>query len=357
MTIFIRQFLFIATFVVGFNFTLMGTAFSANTIEVTERHLYGPGPFPDQKLDVAWIRQLELDGFLNGVVEASNNLASEPNVSGEALQGKIVDGMLSDKTLINENIDMGNAVIMNGQFNLLLAAIYSGPNEGDTFFYTDDDMNWWIKDDIGIDPGFAAGIVKIDNFTFSTKPRIIPTSIQTEKGYPGGIDKIGSTESGRAAIGRLGDDNQDGYLDGTFNAIGQFPMNAIFLPGSPFVQSFGFKSDIAINALEASFLTIANARSFLHLIDSTRETHPKHEDLRVLFDEAVDRTRLALLHLTKAKDKSICADQCAELEPLETMLVTTLNDLKKASPTAKNMRNNIDIVFEGLKKIHNKRAA
>ena len=326
--------------------------FASNTIEVTERKLFGPGPFPDQVLDVAWIRELEFNEFLNGVVKGSNNLGDEPNVSGEALQGKDIDGMLSDNTLINENIDMGNVVIMNGQFNLLLAAIYSDANNGDTFFYTDEDLNWWIKDDIGIDPGFAAGIVKIENFTFSTSPRIIPYSIQTEKGYPGGTDVIGSTNSGRVALGRLGDDNQDGFLDGTFNAIGQFPMKAIFLPGAPFVQSFGFKSDIDINSIEAALLTIANARSYLKLLNDTREKDPQHTDIKVLFDEAVDRTRLALLHVNKSIET--CSEHCQQLKTVKENLDGILNELKQAKPTAKNMIATVDTVFNQLKELMDK---
>ena len=321
----------------------------ANTIEVTERIMFGPGPFPDQSLDVAWIRQLEFESFLNGIVEGSNNLGDEPNVSGEALQGKTIDGMLSDETLINENIDMGNVVIMNGQFNLLLAAIYSDANQGNTYFYTDDDLNWWIKDDIGIDPGFAAGIVKIENFTFSTSPRIIPNSIQKDKGYPGGTEKIGSTNSGRVAIGRLGDDNQDGFLDGTFNAIGQFPMKAIFLPGAPFVQSFGFKSDIDVNSMEAALLTIANARSYLKLLEKTRQSNPDHEDLKVLFEEAVDRTRLALLHINISIEKDSCITDCKNLAPVKEKLNEVLSELKQSRPTAKNMISKIDSVFKELK--------
>ena len=322
------------------------------TIEVTERKIFGPGPFPDQTLDVAWIRKLEFDTFLNGVVEGANNLGDEPNVSGEALQGKTIDGMLSDETLINENIDMGNVVIMNGQFNLLLAAIYSDANQGNTYFYTDDDLNWWIKDDIGIDPGFAAGIIKIENFTFSTSPRIIPSSIQKEKGYPGGTEAIGSTSSGRVAIGRLGDDDQDGYLDGTFNAIGQFPMKAIFLPGAPFVQSFGFKSDIEVNSVEASLLTIANARSYLKLLDETRQLEPAHQDLKILFDEAVDRTRLAELHLSNSIKNDSCTTDCQALIPIKEKLNEVLSELKQARPTAKNMTSKIDDVFKELKNMN-----
>lgn len=252
------------------------------TIEVTSRLLYGPGPFPDQQLEKAWIRNLNLDAFLNGRVKGFNNLAEQPNVSGEVLQGKIVDGRLSDKTLINESIDMSNAVIMNGQFNLLLAAVYGGPNGGDTLFYLDERFNWWIKDDIAIDPGFPAGVVKIDNFTFSTGPRVIPFSIQTEFGYPGGTNQTGSLEAGRLASGRLGDDDGDGFLDGQFNAIGRFPMDSIFLPGAPFVQLFEFTSDIPVTPLEAAMLTLANGLSYVEVLKEIVKLDAEHRDVPII---------------------------------------------------------------------------
>lgn len=333
---------------------LITTAFAANaghTIEVVDRHLYGPGPFPDQKLKTAWIRNLNFENFLNGTVSGSNNLGQEPNVSGEALQGKTVDGMLSDKTLINEAIDMSNAVIMNGQFNLLLAAVFGGPNKGDTFFYTDEDYNWWIKDDIAIDPGFAAGIVKIDDFTFTTGPRVIPPSIQTEMGYPGGTNQIGSLESGRVAMGRLGDDDGDGYIDGVFNALGHFPMDAIFLPGAPFVQLFEFKSDISITPLQAALLSIASARSFIEITNKVSKENKKHEDIVLMQEKISERLEKALGHLQKVVGKGNCTD-CEKLKEVISVLEAESKSagINKVKPIVEN-------AFNVIREIHEKQNA
>lgn len=291
---------------------------AAHTIEVTDRYLYGPGPFPDQKLKTAWIHNINFDGFLTGKVHGVNNLGEEPNVSGEKLQGKIIDGMLSDKTLINEDIDMSNAVIMNGQFNLLLAAVFGGPNNGDTFFYTDENFNWWIKDDIGVDPGFAAGIVKIDDFTFTTGPRIIPQSIQSTSGYPGGTNQTGSLEAGRVAFGRLGDQDGDGYLDGMFNAIGHFPMGAIFLPGAPFIQLFEFKSDIPIAISDVALLSIASTRGYLNLLNELQVKNAKHQDIPAIKEKITAGTSHIVSLLKKVKleqEKKGCSD-CKEISEL-----------------------------------------
>ncbi len=293
------------------------------TIEVTGRHLYGPGPFPDQKLKTAWIRNLNLEGFLVGKVEGSNNLGEKPNVSGEELQGRTVDGKLSDGTLINEDIDMSNAVIMNGQFNLLLAAVYGGPNKGDTYFYLDEDYNWWIKDDIAIDPGFPAGIVKLNDFTFSTRPRIIPSSLQSELGYPGGTNQIGSITAGRIATGHLGDDDSDGYLDGVFNAIGRFPLQAIFLPGAPFVQLFEFKSDIPVSSLQAALLSVASARSHLKLLTELQITDENHPDASGLREKVGAMLTKSKSHLEMAVSKKAqCSERCEYLKELLEKLKT-----------------------------------
>ncbi len=327
---------------------------AAYTIEVTDRYLYGPGPFPDQTLKTAWIRNINFEDFLTGKVKGVNNLGEEPNVSGEILQGKIIDGMLSDKTLISEDIDMSNAVIMNGQFNLLLAAVYGGPNNGDTFFYTDQDFNWWIKDDIGVDPGFAAGIVKINNFTFTTGPRIIPYSIQTTAGYPGGTNQTGSLEAGRVAFGRLGDQNGDGYLDGMFNAIGHFPMESIFLPGAPFVQLFEFKSDIPITISDAALLSIASTRSYLSLLNELQVTNAKHQDIPAIMKKITSGTSHIISLLEKVKleeEKNGCSDCKKISELINTLDKSTVEKYKTDIKPA------IENAFRIMLKLHRNKNA
>lgn len=46
-----------------------GFARADYTIEFFERELYRPGPFPDQKLQPAWLRDVKLQGFLVGMVQ------------------------------------------------------------------------------------------------------------------------------------------------------------------------------------------------------------------------------------------------------------------------------------------------
>ncbi len=323
-----------------------------HTIKVVDRHLFGPGPFPDQKLNTAWIRHLKLRNFLNGSVNGFNNLEREPNVSGEVRQGRTVDGRLSDNTLINENIDMGNAVIMNDQFNLLLAAVYGGPNRGDTHFYVDEDFNWWIKDDIAIDPGFEFGVVKINDFTFTTKPRIIPYSLQTQQRHPGGMDQVGSTAAGRVASGSLGDRDQNGLLDGTFNAIGIFPLTSMFLPGAPFVQTFGFESDIPISAADAALLTVANAKSLFTLAQTLQRESAGHPDIELMVTQVYDRLRRALSHIDRALDGGTgCPPHCAKLNLVKSAIESVLV-VKGKNEDVVRLGADVERAFRELKAVH-----
>jgi len=284
-------------------------------IKIGLRELYGPGPFPDQQLGTGHVRSMEFRSFMTATVPAFNNGPAEPNVSGEAAQGTPVDGKLSDGTLINENIDMGNAVILNGQFNLLLGAVFGGPSKGDSHFYLDDAYNWTIHDDIAMDPGFPEGIVRINDFVFSTGPRPVPLSIQTEKHYPGGVDRVGSLQSGDLVVGRLGDDDFDGRVDGVFFAMGQLPLTSPFLPGAPFVQRMEFTSTVPISALEAALLSVATGRNCLRVLGSGTVGSRPERDRAALTACVQERERVALTqlqHVTGSDDT--CAQHCADVK-------------------------------------------
>jgi hypothetical protein len=194
---------------------------------------------------------------------------------------------------------------MNGRFNLLLAAVGGGPNEGLLHFYLDKQGNWTIQDDIAIDPGFPEGIIKFNDFTFSTGPRILPLSKQTQLQYPAGVDRAGSISSKGFVEGYLGDDNFDGYLDGVFNAIGTFPFDSILLPGAPFAQTRSFRSKIPVDKFQALYLTLSNLNSYLNLTDKIELG--KGEEFTRLVEIIRKRMPIILEHTKRAEplfDKS-----------------------------------------------------
>ncbi|HEU5134141.1 MAG TPA: hypothetical protein VFU13_03255 [Steroidobacteraceae bacterium] len=300
-------------------------------IRLDKRHLYGPGPFPDQALAVGAVRSMKLEGFLTMNVAAFNNGAAEPNVTGEAAQGASIDGKFSDGTLINEHIEMGNAVIANRQFNLVLGVMYGGPNRGESHFFLDPDFNWTIRDDIAMDPGFAEGIIKVPDFFFSTGPRPVPYSIQTERKFPGGMDRVGTLQSGDVVAGRLGDDDLDGRIDGVFFAMGQFPLNAPFLPGAPFVQRMEFTSDIPVSIAQAAFLTAATARNCSAVLAAPAESVKVERSKKVLLDCVKERTAVAMKHLQRlAQNRDECGQRCQEYEGLRSGLAAMVRDWRPA---------------------------
>ena len=300
-------------------------------ISLDKRYLYGPGPFPDQELAVGAVRSMKLEGFLTLNVAAFNNGAAEPNVTGEAAQGARVDGKFSDGTLINEHVEMGNAVIANRQFNLVLGVMYGGPNHGESHFFLDPDYNWTIRDDIAMDPGFAEGMIKIPDFFFSTGPRPVPYSIQTERKFPGGMDRVGTLQSGDVVAGRLGDDDLDGRIDGVFFAMGQFPLNSPFLPGAPFVQRMEFTSDIPVSIARAAFLTTATARNCSAVLAAPAGKVKFERSKKVLLDCVQERTAVAMKQLRRlAQSRDECGQRCQEYEELRSGLEAMARDWKPA---------------------------
>jgi hypothetical protein len=251
---------------------------------------------------------MRFDRFMHAIVPGANNGGAPPNVSGEALQGTPIDGKLSDGTMLNENIDMGHALLLQGRFNLLLGAVHGGPHRGDSTFALDQDLNWTIEDDIAIDPGFPEGVIKIHDFKFTTGPAFVPTSVQTQRNYPGGVDMVGSLRSREVLAGRVGDDNLDGRVDGIFLALGNFPLDSILLPGAPFVQSVQVDSDIPLHPLDAALLAVAATRNHLKFLRRHRGEALGADSVRYLVSHARERLALAVRHLQRAtEDRSASA--------------------------------------------------
>lgn len=280
---------------------LAPAAVRAEALNLVAGHLYGPGPLPDQETPTGRLSELRPgEGFMEFQIAPFNNHGAEPNLPGEAFQGKEVDGLMSDGTVMNEHADVGYVGLMQGQLKLLLAAVFGGPNQGRVDFFLDENWNWTIHDDIAIDPGFGAGVIHIDDFRWSTGPRVLPFSTQTARGYPAGVDRAGSKSSGQYIPGKLGDDDFDGFADGVFNAVGSFPLDAAFLPGAPFSQTRTFVSDVPVTALEAAILTLANGRSHLLAAAKLEAGGTYAADAPEWSAGARERLQMARRHLRRA---------------------------------------------------------
>lgn len=252
-------------------------------------HFFGPGPIvPDTPLP---------DGSIRGILYDS--------VKQEGAAVFAVGGhLLSDgKTTTNGNIDAGALQIGGSKADVnaddkknegktfWLYAVAGGPNEGRELYRFDADYNMVWTVDIGLDPGFAEGIVRVNGFELTTGTRKVPLSLQSLAHQPGGYDKAGSYPSGSKLVGRVGDFDADGFMDGTIVATANVPMQADLLPGAPVANKRGFTTDIAIDPLFALELTLRGIVNMRPLVKETLTG--KHLDQLTLWVQDINERLLA----------------------------------------------------------------
>jgi hypothetical protein len=206
-------------------------------------YFFGPGAYmTPTPLFPAMIRNLSFISQQNFVTPFWNNGAEEPNVKSEK-DFPAIDGKLSDGTKINENVDLGTFTLAGVRF---LPAV----GEGGEFFgqqraMTAADGNVIMDMDLLLDLGIGAkGIIRIP-FHGTTGVLTIPEPLTDPKGAPG-AKQAGLLKTGETISGRVGDFNNDGFIDGTLVAIGVMPLSSPVYPGQPFAMSRNFETDIPI---------------------------------------------------------------------------------------------------------------
>ncbi|KOR29603.1 hypothetical protein TI04_08190 [Achromatium sp. WMS2] len=204
-------------------------------------YFFGPGAYPlATPLFPAMIRNLAFTGDRDFVTPFWNNGAALPNIAAEA-DFPPIDGKLSDGTLINENVDLGTFVLAGSQF--LPAVVANGKLAGQQIMVTMDDGNLIMVMDLILDLGIGSkGIIKLPLYG-TTGTITIPQALP---GSPVKIDRAGQLHSGDTIAGRIGDFNNDGYIDGTLVIAGVMPLTSPFYPGQPFVLSRNFETDIPL---------------------------------------------------------------------------------------------------------------
>ena len=68
----------------------------------------------------------------------------------------------------NEYMDGGVVDVGMGALSLLTVVSHSGPNEGRQTYQLDENMNWNIKADLALDPGFPQGVLTINDIKITT---------------------------------------------------------------------------------------------------------------------------------------------------------------------------------------------
>jgi hypothetical protein len=228
------------------------------TFELTGGFFYGPGPVvPDTPLPNGKIQRIHFDlARFRGYAEFHNDGRRSARLS---------DGL----SQINQNIDAGRLLIGGGSSPILLTAVNGGPHKGTETYTLDADYRLVWHVDLALDPGFEEGIIRINDFVLHTGVVRVARSIQATRHIPGGYDQAGTLTSGRYLVGRLGDFDQDGYLDGILVAGPNVPMDADLLPGSPVGNRRGFKTNIPLPANVSAELIL---RSMRQLLQPLRET-------------------------------------------------------------------------------------
>lgn len=255
------------------------TAPSPHTFTLRGGYFYGPGPIvPDTPLPDGSIRNIQFD---------------TEKMAGVAVFGKGGKILSDGTTFTNGNIDAGNLEIGGtGDGKVFwLYAVAGGPNEGQERYHFDTNYNMVWTVDLALDPGFAEGVVRVNDFQLTTGTCEIPLSLQTLAKIPDGYDKAGSLMSGTKLTGRVGDFDNNGFLDGIIVASANVPMAADMLPGAPVGNMRGFTTDIPISPLFALELTLHGVKNMRPLLEGSL-----HENkLNILTERLADiRERLTI---------------------------------------------------------------
>lgn len=220
--------------------------------------VYGPGPMPATPLAGGRFTFIKLDARLGGEVGFFNNGVEEPNIPGEKdIFGSFRGGLLSNGVPFNEHLHGGIVTIGQGAIRMLAVVASDGDNKGGETYRIDERLNWRLKTDMALDPGFPEGLVVSRNIDITSGVLWVPASLQTEAGLPGGFDNADYLPAGGPIVGSLGDADEDGFLDGRIVGAGRVPLNFIFVPGAPLIMSRTIVTDIPVKPRVSGVLELA----------------------------------------------------------------------------------------------------
>jgi hypothetical protein len=250
-------------------------------------HFFGPGPIvPDTALPDGRLTHIRFDfRTWQGFCEFANDGRSGSHLSDQ-------------QTRINQNIDAGQLLVGGGTSPILLAAVDGGPHHGREEYTLDEQYRLVWRVDIALDSGFPEGIIRLNDFILSTGVARIARSQQSDRGEPGGYDQAGTLLSGTYIAGRLGDFDQDGFLDGVLVAAPTVPMEADMLPGAPVGNQRGFRTDLPISpgiSLELILRGLSQLRQPIDTLIAEGDTR----QLANLAGDILERMQAAHLNLER----------------------------------------------------------
>ena len=220
--------------------------------------VYGPGPMPATPITGGKFTHVPVNAGLEGDLGFFNNGKAEPNIPGEKeIFGDFKGGFLSNGVPFNEHLHGSVLSIGQGALRMLAVVASDGPNKGGETYRVDERLNWRLRTDMALDPGFPEGMVVSKNIDITSGVLWVPQSLQSEAHTPGGFDHADYLPSNGPIIGNLGDANDDGFLDGRIVGAGRTPLKYLFAPGAPLVMSRTINTDIPVKPHVSGLLELA----------------------------------------------------------------------------------------------------
>jgi hypothetical protein len=229
-----------------------------HTVTTVDGMAYGPGAMPATPITDGVFTHVTVDRGLAGEVAFFNNGTAEPNIPGEkVIFGEHRGGLLSNGVPFNEHLHGGVVVIGQGALQMLAVVASDGPNRGGETYRVDARLNWRLRTDMALDPGFPQGLVVSRDLDITSGMLRVPPSLQTEQGSEGGFDQAADLPTGAPVFGSLGDSDEDGMLDGRIIGANRVPLDFLFVPGAPIVMSRTIVTDIPVAPRVSGILELA----------------------------------------------------------------------------------------------------
>ena len=302
----------------------------AATLFLKAGTFYGPGNKGVHPFNNAEVRNMIPTGPLSGVIPFFNNGIAAPNVTAEIRQGGIVDGKTSDGRLINENVDTGLQFVLKDRItgnvaNIMVVAV------GAEDFGPDAKGNLVFNTDVVADPG-PGHLVTPLNVTFTTGAARVPLSLKTQKGLGGGNDHAGPFQTGHTLIGRIGDFDHDGLLDGELVLAGNSPLELFVAEGDPIAQRRPWVSDIPVTpAVSALLIVNGIVQNFPAPLTEVLQQRDTSQAVNYGFD-ITERLNAALYDLNSVLSaQSITRDQKRRMQTARLVIRIARFHIEKAS--------------------------
>jgi len=312
------------------------------TLRLLDGTIYGPGGMPDSPMPGGVLEHIQFEAALHGSTEFFNNGSAPPNIASEGALKKPLEGRTSTGVAFNEYLDGGAVDVGGGAIRYLSVVIEGGLLAGRQLYYLDQAHDWRIESNMVLDPGFPEGLIAPQDLVITTGLVRLPSSLQTKQGMLGGVDRAGSLRVGAPLIGRLGDFDADGYLDGAVVGVANVPLGHLFSPGCPVAQSRMFTSDIPISPYDAAFLTLASLHNFAQvwglvvdhdISDEWLRTNRTSGAIATFFPDIAARLDTARRLLRRVSEKEEQGDSARSAAARLSDLLKLWSDAKLSSAT------------------------